>query len=169
MSRQPYVLCVDIGGTHTKLSFVDASGTIRDFRRISTEARGTDPQPYLNRLFQEIDTMIAPAEADSLLGVGISTAGELDSERRRIIIVGNTCALRNFDLCGAFEARYAVPVTLNNDLKAHSLGEYYYGCDGGARRFMCLAVGTGVNAAVPVDGKPLIIDAGNSGNTAHHH
>src|SRR5215207_6704112 len=100
MSTQPYVLCVDIGGTHTKLGFVDASGAIRDFRRIPTDARGTDPQPYLNHLFQQIDTMIASTEPDSLLGIGISTAGELDSERRRIIIAGNTVALRNYDLRG---------------------------------------------------------------------
>jgi glucokinase len=30
---------------------------------------------------------------------------------------------------------------------------------------MCMAVGTGLGAALIVDGKPLIIDGGNSGNT----
>ncbi len=54
---------------------------------------------------------------------------------------------------------------MNNDLTAHALGEYFFGCGSGIERFMCMAIGTGLGAALIVEGKPLIIDGGNSGNT----
>ena len=69
------------------------------------------------------------------------------------------------DVRGTIEARYGLPVVMNNDLTAHALGEYFFGCGSGIERFMCMAVGTGLGAALIVEGKPLIIDGGNSGNT----
>ncbi len=154
---------IDIGGTHTKLGLVDSAGQISAFRRIPTEAQGTDPGPFLARLLNNVDELLA-AEAD-VVGIGVSMHGELDSERRGPIIAGNTPALRNFDMRGTLEARYRLPVDVYNDLTAHSLGEYYFGTGRGVERFMCLAIGTGLGAGVIVRGKPLIIDGGNSGNT----
>ncbi len=160
----PTVLGIDIGGTNTKLGLVAVDGTIRSAGRIPTDAKGDSPEPFFSRLFPAVDTLVAEA-GDNLIGIGISSHGEVDHERRRPIIAGNTPALRGVDLRGRVEARYALPVVMNNDLTAHALGEYFYGCGYGVERFMCLAIGTGLGAALIVAGKPLIIDGGNSGNT----
>ncbi len=158
------VLGIDIGGTATKLAVVQPDGTITRRDKIPTEARGTDPEPFFTRLFAVTDGLVEQSR-DSLIGIGISSHGEVDRERRRPIIAGNTPALRNVDVRGRIEARYGLPVVMNNDLTAHALGEYYFGCGSGIERFMCLAMGTGLGAAMIVAGKPLIIDGGNSGNT----
>lgn len=161
------VLAIDIGGTATKLALVQPDGTITQRDKIPTDARGADPTPFFERLFPAMDGLIEAAHRTnaSLIGIGISAHGEVDRDRRRPIIAGNTPALRNVDVRGAIEGRYGLPVIMNNDLTAHALGEYYYGCGRGIERFMCLAMGTGLGAAMIVDGKPLIIDGGNSGNT----
>jgi glucokinase len=158
------VLGIDIGGTATKCAVVQPDGTIIHRDKIPTEARGTDPEPFFTRLFALTDGLVEQSR-DSLIGIGISSHGEVDRERRRPIIAGNTPALRNVDVRGRIEARYGLPVVMNNDLTAHALGEYYFGCGSGIERFMCLAMGTGLGAAMIVAGKPLIIDGGNSGNT----
>ncbi|MFN8450426.1 MAG: ROK family protein [Anaerolineae bacterium] len=163
-TNTPLILGIDIGGTHTKLGLVQADGTVRSPGKIPTNATGSSPDPFFDRLFPAIDELVAAAGAD-LIGIGISAHGEVDRERRRPIIAGNTPALRNVDVRGAVERRYSLPVVMNNDLTAHALGEYYFGCGHGIERFMCLAIGTGLGAAVIVAGKPLIIDGGNSGNT----
>lgn len=160
----PTVLGVDIGGTSTKVGLVAPDGTVRSSNKIPTDARGDSPEPFFNRLFPALDALVAEASTD-LIGIGISSHGEVDRERRRPIIAGNTPALRGVDLRGRVEARYKLPVVMNNDLTAHALGEYFYGCGHGIERFMCLAAGTGLGAALIVNGKPLIIDGGNSGNT----
>jgi len=160
----PTVLGIDIGGTHTKLGLVTPDGAIRSASKIPTDARGSNPEPFFERLFPVLEPLIAEVDTD-LIGIGISAHGEVDSERRRPIIAGNTPALRNVDVRGRIEARFGLPVVMNNDLTAHALGEYFYGSGKGIKRFMCMAIGTGLGAALIVDGKPLIIDGGNSGNT----
>lgn len=162
--NSPLVLGVDIGGTNTKLGLVQPNGTISLSQKFPTDATGTSPEPFFSRLFEAVDGLIAAAPPD-LLGIGISAHGEIDRERRRPIITGNTPALRNIDVRGAVEQRYGLTVVMNNDLTAHALGEYYFGCGDGIERFMCLAIGTGLGAAMIVNGEPLIIDGGNSGNT----
>ena len=95
-------LGIDIGGTNTKLGFVDADGALSSFERIPTDAHGADPDPFLERLFACIDSMLQ-AQPD-IVGIGASMHGEVDAERRGPIIAGNTPALRNFDMRGALEA-----------------------------------------------------------------
>lgn len=164
MASTRFALGIDVGGTHTKLGCIDRSGQITGFRRIPTDAQGTDPGSFLDRLFSTADDLLTGA-VDGPVGIGVSMHGELDADRRGPVIAGNTPALRNFDMRGALEHRYQLPVDVYNDLTAHSLGEYYFGVGQGVKRFMCLAIGTGLGAGVIVDGKPLIIDGGNSGNT----
>lgn len=160
----PTVLGIDIGGTRTKLGLVSPDGEIRLSRKIPTDAKGTSANAFFARLFAATDAMLAEAQIE-LLGIGISAHGEVDRERRRPIIASNTPALRNVDVRGAVEARYGLPVVMNNDLTAHALGKSFFGSGKGIERFMCMALGTGLGAALIVDGVPLIIDGGNSGNT----
>jgi glucokinase len=161
----PTVLGIDIGGTHTKLGLVTPGGEIRFSRKIPTEARDTTPDAFFSRLFAAADELLAATADNHLLGIGISAHGEVDRERRRPIIAGNTPVLRNVDVRGTIEVRYRLPVVMNNDLTAHALGEYFFGSGSGIERFMCMAIGTGLGAALIVEGMPLIIDGGNSGNT----
>jgi glucokinase len=159
-----HALAIDIGGSTTKLGLVSSGGKITLSGVFPTRATGSDPEPFFAQLFPALDARIVAA-SKPLLGIGVSTHGEVDRERRGPIIAGNNPALRNVDIHGKLEARYGLPVVLNNDLVAHALGEYHFGCGRGAERFMCMAVGTGLGAAMIVHGQPLIIDGGNSGNT----
>lgn len=161
MTSIPTVLAIDIGGTHTKIGLVQPDGTLISFRKIPTTAH-TAADDFFRRLFAETDPLV---EGKTLLGIGISAHGELDHERRRPIVAPNTPALRNVDVRGTIEGHFRLPGIMHNDLTAHALGEYYYGCGIGIERFMCMAVGTGLGAAVLVGGEPLIIYSGNTGNT----
>ncbi len=161
----PLVLGIDIGGTHTKIGLVQPDGTLISAHKIPTNAHGSDPAPFFERLFPELDALAAQCGTQPLLGVGISAHGELDHERRRPVIAPNTPALHNVDVRGMIEQHFGLPTIMHNDLTAHALGEYYFGSGSGIERFMCMAVGTGLGAAVLVGGEPLIIYSGNTGNT----
>ncbi len=161
---QPHIIGIDIGGTHTKMGIVTRSGALHGYRAMETDAAGTDPEPFLRRLFAQVDELLQIAEAP-VGGIGVSMHGELDDARRGTLLGLNTPALIGLDMRGRLEERCQRPVLIYNDLMAHTLGEYYFGSGQGVRRFMCLAVGTGLGAGVIVEGKPLFIDGGNSGNT----
>lgn len=159
-----YTLGIDIGGTHTKLGVVDENGQIHGFQRIATDARGPDVQPFLDKLVAAgKQTLLASGE--KIVGVGLSTHGHLDDARRGPILCENTPALRGVDMRGLLEAAFDCPAVVNNDLTAHALAEYYYGSGQGARRFMVMAIGTGLGVGVIVNGAPLRYIEGTPGDS----
>lgn len=159
-----HALGIDIGGTHTKIGLVDETGKIHAFRRIITDAKGTDPQPYLDNLLLNARQVLAETGADTA-GVGLSTHGHLDEARRGPILCENTPALKDVDMRGLLETAFDRPVVVNNDLTAHALAEYYYGSGQGVRRFMVLAMGTGLGVGVIANGVPLRYIEGTPGDS----
>jgi glucokinase len=164
--NQPAILGIDIGGTNTKLGLVSASGRVSAFRRFPTEARGESPEPFIHNLFTNGREMLAKA-GPSVRGIGLSVHGYTDEARRGPVLCLNTPALHGLDLKTPLEREFNLPVVVNNDLTAHALAEYTFGTGRGARRFLCLAIGTGLGAGVIVDGEPLRYLGGCAGDTGH--
>jgi glucokinase len=161
----PYILGIDIGGTQTKFGLVDATGKISAFRTIPTEATG-DPQPFLESLSQIAQEMIDTASG-KVAGIGYSVHGYIDQARSGPIVCPNTPALRGVNLRHWTENRFGLPVVINTDLTAHALAEYYFGTGQGVRRFLCLAIGTGLGAGVIIEGDALRFVGGCAGDNGH--
>jgi glucokinase len=157
-------LGLDIGGTKTKLGIVDNTGMVTGFRSFPTRARGTDPNRFLQDLSENIAKVLASTGID-VIGIGVCAHGYIDDERRGPIICENTPAIRGFDLHAWLEEKFGLPVLISNDLAAHAMAEYSFGVGRGTRRFMAMAVGTGIGAGVVVDGKPLRFVGGTTGDT----
>ena len=130
-------LGIDIGGTNTKMGIVTPTGQISMLRTMPTDAYGTSPEPFLKRLYGLIDEVLITLPRD-IAGIGVSMHGELDDEMRGTVLGLNTPALCGVDMRGLLSERYQTQVIVNNDLTAHTLGEYYFGCGQGVKRFMCL-------------------------------
>jgi glucokinase len=164
LEDSPLAVGADIGGTHTKLALVDREGNIVDFQRVSSDAFG-NPQPFLDELVYRIAKLREGRE--EVVGIGVSVHGYVDPERKGPIVCPNTPALRGFNLRGLLEDNFGLPVAINNDLTAHVMAEYNYGSGRGTRRFLCMAVGTGLGAGVIIDGEPLRYLGGCAGDTGH--
>jgi glucokinase len=164
MEDSPLAAGIDIGGTHTKLALVDKGGGIVEFQRVSSDTFG-DPQPFLDELVSRIEKLREGRER--VIGIGLSVHGYVDPERKGPIVCPNTPALRGLDLRGFMEDSFRLPVVGNNDLTGHALAEYDYGSGRGTRRFLCMAVGTGLGAGVVIDGEPLRYLGGCAGDTGH--
>jgi glucokinase len=164
MEDSPLAVGVDIGGTHTKLALVDKGGNIAAFQRMSSDTL-EDPQPFLDELVRRIQKLREGRE--EVIGIGLSVHGYVDPERKGPIVCPNTPALRGLNLRRLMEDNFGLPVVINNDLTAHVLAEYDYGSGRGTRRFLCMAVGTGLGAGVVIDGEPLRYLGGCAGDTGH--
>jgi glucokinase len=164
LEDSPLAVGADIGGTHTKLALVDREGNIVDFQRVSSDAFG-NPQPFLDELVYCIAKLREGRE--EVVGIGVSVHGYVDPERKGPIVCPNTPALRGFNLRGLLEDNFGLPVAINNDLTAHVMAEYDHGSGRGTRRFLCMAVGTGLGAGVIIDGEPLRYLGGCAGDTGH--
>jgi len=155
---------IDIGGTHTKLGIVGSDGSIREFQSFPTEASGQDPTPFLRQLKERIGELMRLSGGERVAGIGAATHGLLDEKHHGPSVCGNTPALRGLDIVGWMENEFGLPVILNIDTIAHALAEYYFGAGQGTRRFMVVAVGTGLGAGLIIDGRPLLLMGGTTGD-----
>lgn len=142
-------MTLDVGGTAVK-SGVYCDGTLEDIREYPTEAeKGGGHVAAL------IETIIKEYENRHVFtGIGISTAGQVDSVKGRIIYANdNIPGYTGMEIKSIIESRFGKPAAVINDVNAAALGEARYGAGQGEEDFLCLTYGTGVGGAVFVKGK----------------
>ena len=159
----PAAVGVDIGGTYTKIALVQADGTILRQERIPTGSN-VDPGPYLVKLKDRLRDFAASQPAP--LGIGLGLPGFLSPDRHSILYNPNTPALLGIDFASEL-APLGLPIAIEQDLNIPALAEYHLGAGRGSRRFMTGAIGTGLGAAVIIDGE-LVRFAGHTlGDSGH--
>jgi glucokinase len=163
-SGGPLAVGIDIGGGSTKLGLVDDSGRVTALHRIPTDAQGTHLSAYLEELIETVCVLVRDAPHE-VLGVGMSILGPLNAEGTGPFLSANAPGLVGVNFHDLIAEVLPVPVVINNDLTAHTLAEYYFGSGRGIRRFMCIPVGTGVGAGVVLNGRPLHLWGGTSGDS----
>ena len=143
------IMSLDVGGTAVK-SGVYCDGTLEDVREYPTEAQKGGPH-----VVSMVKTIIKEYEKKhEFTGIGISTAGQVDSVKGRIIYANdNIPGYTGMEIKSIIEDRFGKPAAVINDVNAAALGEARYGAGQGEKDFICLTYGTGVGGAVFVKEK----------------
>lgn len=92
----------------------------------------------------------APKEGQIYLGIGVGMHGLVDPVRGLSIFAPNL-NLRNLELKKVLEEEFALPVEVENDVRALALGESWFGQGQGVANFVCVNVSTGVGAGIIID------------------
>jgi len=156
----------DIGGTYTKMGLVSSSGQITQSVTFPTNVNSIGVDNYLKSFFYHLHGLITSTNY-SIMGIGGSLLGWIDENHSTPFLCLNAPALHGIQIKAMIEKEFHLPVSLVDDSTAHTLAEYYFGTGKGLRRFMCLALGTGVSAGVMINGKPLDFTGGCAGDTGH--
>ena len=143
------IMSLDVGGTAVK-SGVYCDGTLEDVREYPTEAQKGGPH-----VVSMVKTIIKEYEKKhEFTGIGISTAGQVDSVKGRIIYANdNIPGYTGMEIKSIIEDRFGKPAAVINDVNAAALGEARDGAGRGEKDFICLTYGTGVGGAVFINGK----------------
>ncbi len=153
---------IDIGGTYTKIAVIDKSGAPAWNTSLPTAAQGNVPV-YLERLRRILDDLVKTYTPD---GIGMALPGFLRADMRAIAFNPNTPALVGVEF-GEMAESYGLPVHIEPDLNVPALAEYFFGAGQGVTRLMTGVIGTGLGAAVVVDGALLRIFGGIAGDNGH--
>lgn len=160
----PLGLGVDLGGTKILVGVVDlATGRVRSRVKKRTKAElGADE--VLERLVSAVEETIHEldhAARDELRSIGVAAAGQVDRETGTLVVAPNLGGRIDMAIARELGKRWDLPVTLGNDVQTAALGEVRFGAARGARRQVCVFVGTGIGGAL-IDGGEL--DPGPTGS-----
>ncbi|OLR95225.1 ROK family protein [Actinokineospora bangkokensis] len=137
---------MDVGGTSVRAGVVDARGEVLD------TARGSTP-PTERALEDAICAVVSELTArHRATAVGLAVAGFIANDRRTVMFAPHL-AWRDAPVAARVEARLGLPVVLEHDANAAGWAEHRFGALKGVGTGLLLAIGTGIGAALVVDGR----------------
>ncbi len=151
-TAQHWVIGVDLGGTKIALGLIDPQDWIVARRRVATYP-DEGPAATVERIAVAVEVLSRHLPAGAVVdALGICTPGPVDHVSGKLVDPPNLPGLHNAPLRDLLSTRLGIPVCLEHDAKAAALGEFHYGAGRGERSMVYIVVGTGVGAAIILDG-----------------
>lgn len=115
----------------------------------------------------ELTEMAVARTADPLLGIGIASIGPLDKRTRTLLNPTNFFGIRDLPLAERLEARFGLPVYLQNDMDAAAMAERLFGHGQQLDNFLYIGLSNGIGSGLISDGRPYRGGSGYSGEIGH--
>lgn len=137
---------VDVGGTSVRAGVVDADGEVRDTARA--------PTPRADAALEEaIATAVSELCArHPVRAVGLALAGFVDADRG-LVRYAPHLSWRDAPVAARIGERLGLPVVVEHDANAAALAERRFGAAAGSSTTVLVALGTGIGAALLLDGR----------------
>lgn len=160
----------DLGGTNIKAGLVNInSGHVVLAKSIQTLAQeGYDA--VMKRMAALIQGIIDEGckDPNEIKGVGVSAPGLLDLESGLVLFLTNLPGhWPNVPLQKTLTTYLNLPVSILNDVRAITLGEFTFGAGRGACNMACFAIGTGIGGGIVVNGELVLGIRGQAGELGH--
>jgi glucokinase len=158
MSREQFIIGVDLGGTNIVVGALPVDGSRQiGMRTLPTHAE-LGAEGVVDRIAAMIENVILDvrketgAERDDILGVGIGSPGPLDRERGVVVVTPNL-GWRDYPLRDEISKRVGLQATLDNDANCATLGEWWIGAAKGGKNVVGMTLGTGIGGGLILDGQ----------------
>lgn len=162
MTGNTYLIGVDIGGTNTRAQ-IDGGSPTHSRSAIVPTMVGS-PDSVLRGTITLIESLLADSPPLPLGGLGVGVPGQVDP------VLGSVRLARNLGIGEmplvigpALSDRFGVPVAIENDVRATSLGLYKRFPEPKPSILTYLSIGTGVAAGTVIDGHLLRGAGGTAG------
>ncbi len=160
-------VAVDIGGTSIKYGLIDRNGNIIFKSKCPSNAQ-LGASRLLDNLSHELKELLVRYADYEITGIGVATAGQIDPVTGKVLYATpNIPGYTGFDLKGIFESEFGLRTFVENDVNAATIGEVWKGSGIGARKILCITVGTGIGGCIMFDGKVEHGILGSAGEVGH--
>lgn len=161
------ILAADLGITHSRIAVTDLGAT--PLAEIAVDKDVTtgpeDVVPWLEDRFEEVLAAARVGAAD-VRGVGIGIPAPVEHATGRIVRPPILARWDGHVVPPTFEARYGVPVLVDNDANLMGLGEHWAHWQDHSS-FLFVKVGTGIGCGVILDGRIHRGADGAAGDLGH--
>ncbi len=147
------LLGIDLGGTTIKAGIVNDNGSIilQDFCATNVQLGF---EHIVNDITGLVNNLLAKADMNinNIQSIGIGIPGLTDSKTGNVIYCTNL-AWENVPLAERLQARFGIPVNIENDATVAALAESLFGSTKGVPNSVFLTLGTGIGGGIIINGK----------------
>ncbi len=156
---------IDLGGTKIEIAIVDENGCIQDKQRFPTNSHG-GYNMVLDSITKAIEDIFLQNNKLKPLAVGIGVAGQIE-KATGIVKYAPNLEWHNVNLQEDLSKKLDIPVSVCNDVKAATIGEWLYGAGKDCGNLVCVFVGTGIGGGIVSDGNMLEGSNNTAGEIGH--
>jgi predicted NBD/HSP70 family sugar kinase len=164
-----YVVGADVGETRVLVELYDLAMSRLGVAQYDLGERGDDSTLVVEKLLEGLAAVIAEAgvQDSEVLGFGVGVAGVVDQTSGEAVVYSQTTGWDGVRLGALLGESTDVPVFVENGAKTVGQAEMWFGAGRGARHAVIVMVGTGVGAAVVMDGQSYRGAHSNAGEWGH--
>jgi predicted NBD/HSP70 family sugar kinase len=153
-SRYGFAAAVDIGPTRTRLALADLRQQQLGSRVINTPC-GVTPREMLQGIGDALRTLVDESglRQDRLLAIGAGAPGVVNEETGVVVVAPNLQDWHDVPMRDILQDAFNAPVFVENDVNLAMLGEHWRGAARGHDTCAFILVGTGIGAAVLIEGQ----------------
>jgi glucokinase len=164
-------LAVDIGGTKTSFGLVSRTGELLFERKNDTQAELGGPA-VLERVIRLTKTFMDQSlenhPGTEIIGIGIGTAGDVDSESGQIAFATDSIPnWKGTNIKKKFQESFDLPTIVENDGNSMVMGEFFAGAGIGTKNLIGITIGTGIGGGLILDGRLFRGSKGFAGGLGH--
>lgn len=141
------VVGVDLGGTNVRAGLV-INGKILKVEKALVPAQAVNASEVVDVIIETIGKVFT----EDVIGIGIGIPSLLNRKEGVVYDVQNIPSWKEVHLKELLEAKFQVPVTLDNDANCFAIGERIYGKGVDCEDFVGLTLGTGMGSGIIKNG-----------------
>ena len=159
---------MDVGGTNTSAGLALEGGRLVTIIRRPTD-RGGGSAAGLELIGEMITELAKQGEQQGsvISRIGIGFGGPVNHERGTVVLSHHVEGWAGVPLRDLLEQRFQVPVVVDNDANAGTLGEWKFGAGRGLSHLIYINIGTGIGGGI-ISGGRLIRGAQNLAGEIGH-
>ncbi|MGG3433690.1 ROK family glucokinase [Heyndrickxia coagulans] len=165
---EKWIIGIDLGGTTTKLAFVNEAGDIVHRWEIPT-VTANEGKAILPNIAKSIEDELARAkrEKKEITGIGLGVPGPVDMEAGVIYESVNIGWAQHYPVAGTLQKLAGLKVVIDNDANVAALGEMWKGAGKGSGEMVFVTLGTGVGGGIITGGDIVHGVKGAAGEIGH--
>jgi len=162
-----YVIGIDAGSKIIKGIVCDLVGQIHSRAEAEIWPNITK-EKFLDCLLTVVEQLLTKNQHDTgkVLGIGVAMHGVIDIETGTSLSSVNS-GLINVPIKQTLENKFDLPVKVENNSRAMTLGEFWFDDENAVKRFAVINIGRGVGSGLIVDNKLIHGAQGVTGEIGH--
>ena len=140
---------IDLGGTNLRAALVSRDATVIKKKK----------EPTSKAVLDSLVTITGSFFSEDVAGIGLGVAGFIDRESGTMVDSPNIPVLNGINLLNEMQAKFSVPVFIENDANAAALGEKWIGAGKEFSDFVLFTLGTGIGGGIIKDNRLLNVAA----------